>query len=267
VSLLFGRYDGAALGHFLEEAGVLESLRAKGFRDFTVAVEDGRQGLSHIAVRAHKGGGRHLLLDACLRRVAVSPDAVRRAGLALDGPFDLLLVYWVRAEDPTADFAPARPRLPLQNHPGLGVLRRAFRVAVRIGTELGVDGVASQPKFFHDAVIFHRSRLFLFLDGGEQGRFEALERDLDDLPLRDASMAVAGWCVRDADGRVVHWQPGYQVFPVSTRLTAHFHAPAYAGAVAAARAAHCFRVDAAALAAVRAQLFDPAPSEAIASSG
>jgi hypothetical protein len=267
VSLLFGRYDGVALGRLLEEAGVLGSLRGKGFSDFTVAVGNGSLALPHIALCARKGGARHLLLEACLRRLTVAPDAARRAGCSVGAPLDLLFVQWVREQDPTAHFAPARPRLLLQQHPGLGVLRRAFRVAVRIGADLGVDGVANQPKFFHDAVIFHRSRLFLFLAGEEQGRFEALERDLDRLALRDATMAVAGWCVRDAADRVVHWQPGYQVFPLSPQLTAHFHAPAYAGAVAAARTANRFRVDAATLAAVRRQLLEPAPTGAITASG
>jgi hypothetical protein len=135
---------------------------------------------------------------------------------------------------------------------------------VRIGAELGVDGIASLPKFFHDAVIFHRSRLFLFLDGHEQGRFEALERDLDTLKLRDATVAVAGWCVYDERDRLVRWQPGYQVFPISPRLTAHFHSADYATAVGAARARCRFRVDVAALASAHAVLAaaEPAPTPA-----
>jgi len=54
---------------------------------------------------------------------------------------------------------------------------------------------------------------------------------------------------------------------MSPRLTAHFHTPDYAGAVAAARAANRFCVDAAALAAVRVQLVEPAPVGATAGSG
>ena len=223
--------------------------------------------LPHIALRAEKEGCSHLLLETCLRRVTVAAEMSR--ALAIDGPLDLLLVHWVRAQDPTAKFEPGRPALLLQNHPGLGVLRRAFRVAVRIGADLAVDGVANQPKFFHDAVIFHRSRLFLFLDGAEQGRFEALDRDLAGLKLRDATVAVAGWCVRDQCDRIVHWRPGYQVFPISPRLTAHFHSADYAAAVAAARELSHFRAEAGALAAARSQLDTGAPmaAEAIVTDG
>jgi len=243
MSRLFARYDGADLTRLFEEVGLLEALRAKGFDDFEAAVAETGLALPHIRLSAAKAGRRYCLLDACLRRVSADAPVGRLA---------LLLVQWVREEDPTAAFAAPRPPLPLQQHPGLGVLRRAFRVAVRIATELGDDGVANQPKFFHDAAIFEHSRLFLFLDGGEQGRFEALRRDLAALPLADATLAVAAWCVRDAGGAVLRWQPGYQVFPLSARLTAHFHAAEYAAAVAAGRSAR-YQVDAPALAAARAE--------------
>jgi len=257
MSRLFDRYDSAAFARMFQEVGVFESLSAKGFSGFAVAVDDTGLAIPHVRLSAEKAGHRHRLLDACLRRVVVpvaGRDGDRARHIAPGGPLDLLFVQWVREEDPTAPFAAGRPPLPLQNHPGLGVLRRAFRVAVRIASELGTDGVASQPKFFHDAVIFYRSRLFLFLDGREQGRFEALQRDLNGLPLRDATVAVAGWCVRDEREQVVRWRPGYQVFPISPRLAAHFHAPQYAADVAAARGASRFRIDADALAAARLQL-------------
>ncbi len=242
MSRLFGRYDAADLQRFFDEAGVFEALRAKGFEHGAVALAEAGLVLPHIRLSAEKDGRRHWLLDACLRRISVASTAPGGEGL------DLVLVHWVREEDPTAQFASLRPRLPLQQHPGLGALRRAFRVVVRIAADLAADGVACQPKYFHDAVIFHRSRLFLFLDGAEEGRFEALQRDVAALPLSDASIAVAAWCARDADEQVVRWQPGYQVFPLSPRLTAHFHDPAYAAAVAAALTGSRYRVDTTALA-------------------
>jgi hypothetical protein len=254
MSRLFDRYDAAALARICEDVGVFAALRSKGFSAFELGIADAGRVVPHIALHASKEGRRHLLLEAYLRRIALSPAGARASGALVDAPLDLVLVHWVREEDPTAAFAPDRPPLLLQHHPGLGVLRRAFRIVVRIATELGADGVANRPKFFHDATIFYRSRLFLFLDGREQGRFEALHRDLEALPLGEATVAVAGWCVRDQRGRTLRWHPGFQIFPISPRLTAHFHSPGYAAAVAAARQASRFRVDNAGLARARAQL-------------
>ena len=249
MKLLFGRYDAGRLAGFFEETGVFGALRAKGFGDFAVSIEASDAELPHVLLRGDKEGRRFLLLDCCLRRIAVAAPRLEGGEGGADR-LDLLLVHWVREEDPTSEFSADRPALPLQNHPGLGVLRRAFRVAVGIGRDLGVDGIANCPKFFHDAVIFFRSRLFLFLDGREQGRFEALVRDLESRPLRQASLAVAGWCVRDERGEPLHWNPGHQVFPLSARVAEHFHSPAYAAAVDAAREASRFVVDAAALAVI-----------------
>jgi hypothetical protein len=245
MSRLFGRWDRAGLMRLLDEGGLLAPLRAKGFGDFAVSIGGDGDSLTQITLRARKDGLSHLLLEACLRRIRAAVEGV---------PLDLLLVHWVREQDPTATFTATRPALLLQRHPGLGVLRRAFRVALRIGAELGVDGVANQPKFYHDAVIFYRSRLFLFVDGREQGRFEALQRDLAALPLPDATLAVASWSVRDRGDDIVRWEPGYQIFPLSERLTTHFNAAAYAAQVAAARESEHFRVDLASLAGAHAEL-------------
>lgn len=252
MSLLFERYDAAGLEALFEKAGVLAALRKKGFED--VAVDVASSAVEHVLLSGRKEGSRHVLLDACLRRIRTLPAGLEAGDGVPIAPLDLLVVHWVREEDPTASFSAERPALPLQEHPGLGILRRAFRVALAVGSDLGADAIANLPKFYHDALIFQRSRLFLFVDPAEQGRFEALSRDLDLLPLVRASIAVAGWCVHDHADRVLRWDPGYLVFPLSARLTEHFHSPRYTAGVDAARDAFRFHVDDDALAAVFAQI-------------
>jgi hypothetical protein len=225
------RYDAATLRRLFEDAGVIGALHRKGFSDIEVVVEGAGCALPHALLFGHKAGGRRLLLDACVGEATVQPAFFARRDYSMERPIELAVVHWVREEDPTAAFATDRPALPLQNHPGLGVLRLAFRVIVRIATDLGKDGIASVPKFYHDAVIFLHSRLFLFLDGEEQGRFEALARDLRHLRLGDASLAVLRGAVRDAHGLVAKWVPGYQVLPLSPSLTAYFHSRHYAAHV------------------------------------
>jgi hypothetical protein len=81
-----------------------------------------------------------------------------------------------------------------------------------------------------------------------------LVRDLEPQSLHRATLAVAGWCVRDQAGEIFHWNPGLQAFPLSPRLTAHFHSPAYAAAVTTALQGHRFRIDTDALAAICAEV-------------
>ena len=231
---LLGRFDAIAIHALFDQGGVLGALAQKGFRDVEVVIETEGRALPHALIYGSKAGVRYLLLEACVGEATIRPDVFRRYNYAAERPVELAVVHWVREEDPTAIFRADRPPLPLQQHPGLGVLRQAFRVVVRMAAELEKDGVVNVPKFFHDAVIFFRSRLFLFLDGAEQGRFEALARDLKHLSLRDASLALINGLVRDDHDAVVRWAAGYQVFPLSPLLTAYFHSPQYAARVRAA---------------------------------
>ena len=237
------RYDATALLRLFDEAGVVAAVERKGFQRLELVIESAGRALPHALLFGHKTGTRFLLLDGCVGAATVQPAFFAQHDFPLDRPMELAVVHWVREEDPTAAFAADRPPLPLQEHPGLGVLRQVFHVIVRIAAALGMDGVASVPKFFHDAAIFLHSRLFLFLDGEEQGRFEALVRDLRHLRLGDASLAIAGGLVRDAHGRVFSWVPGYQVFPLSAALTAYFHSAAFAARVGSGLAGGRFTAD------------------------
>jgi hypothetical protein len=237
------RYDVPALGRLFKEVGLIAALERKGFTQIELKIESAGRALPHVLLFAHKAGSCFQLLDGCVGAATVRPGFFAQRGYQIDRSIELAVVHWVREEDPTATFGVDRPPLPLQRHPGLGVLRLVFRVVARIAGDLGMDGVASVPKFFHDAVIFFHSRLFLFLDGAEQGRFEALLRDLNTLRLGDASLAVASGRVREMHGRVVQWVPGYQVFPLSPVLTAYFHSPQYAARASGAGADWRFTLD------------------------
>jgi hypothetical protein len=228
---IFGRYDRGAVCRLLAVAGVFDRLEERGFSEFDLRIETEGRALPRVSLFAEKAGRRHLLIEACLGEATVRPDFFRRRGVEVETPFELALVYWLREEDPTRSFSSDRPALPAQHHPGLGCLRRAFRAIVTIGADLGKDGVASVPKFFHDAVLFHHSRLFLFLDGNEQGRFEALLRDLANIPIGETSIALLEGRVRNGGGRPAGWMPGFQVFPLSERARDYLNSGAYADAV------------------------------------
>ena len=244
IDKVLDRYDAPTLRQLFEDAGVFDALERKGFTDIEVVVEGVGRVLPHALLFGHKAGARLLLLDACVGEATVQPAFFVHRGYPMERPVELAVVHWVREEDPTAAFAVERPALPLQDHPGLGVLRLAFRVIVRIATDLGKDGVGSVPKFFHDAAIFLHSRLFLFLDGEEQGRFEALARDLRHLRLGEASVALLSGAVRDAQGLVAKCVPGYQALPLSPLLTAYFHSPQYVARVDNGLSQWAFAVDA-----------------------
>ena len=231
---VLGRYDAETLSARFEKVGIYTALDKKGFSRFEVTIDAPGHGIPHTRLFAWKGSNRFTLIDTCITEVMLAPDLFREGGYPLDRSLDLASLYWLREEDPTASFTIDRPSLPLQEHPGLGILRIAFQVIVGMAREVRKDGIACMPKFFHDAVIFYRSRLFLFLDPAQQGRFEALARDLSTLPIGTASLLLAVDGVRDGEGRPVRWELAPQVFPLSDELRAYFNSTQYAEAVASA---------------------------------
>ena len=264
--LILGRYSENDLLVMFAEAAVLESIEKRGFVDPAFEFDASQGPLVHARLLASKGGRRFLLLDTCLTRFRLEARDAAACGYTGAAPLDLIVINWLREQDPTAAFDPGHERLPLQEHPGLGVLRRAFRVALRIAKETGVHGIAALPKFFHDAAIFYRSRLFLFLDPREQGRFEALLRDLGALSLGDASLALLGNAVRVAAGSPVTWHGGLQVMPLSPVLTEYFHSNGYQATCRDACESSRFVVDSAALVAAR-QVFDRSVSNVASAEG
>lgn len=231
---VLGRYDARKIGQLFDDAGIYAALTRRGFSDFEVAIDRVKSGLPHLHLYARKETEQCALLDACIMESVVQAEFFRERGCPMEGPLDVVSLYWLREEDPTARFSSERPPLPLQRYPGLGILRAAFQVIVRMARERGKDGIACVPKFFHDAAIFFRSRLFLFLDGSEQGRFEALLHSFGTLPLGTASLLLASDGVKDCEGQVTRWGLSPQMFPISDRLRDYFNSAPYAAAVASA---------------------------------
>ncbi len=235
--------DATELDRRFHAAGLLDAIATRGFHDVDVGIRRPETGLPHITLHAWRNGTRALLLDACLTEATVRDLRLAPHAGGSTEAVDLLVAYWVREQDPTRPFVPTRPPLPLQEHPGLGVLPSAFRALRTLARDLGKDAVAAIPKFFHDAVIFYRSRLFLFLDGTEQGRFERMLADLGSLPLAHATLALLDGHVRAENGPPIRWAPGFQVHPTSDRLTAYLNSGEYAEAVDRGVAECCYRCE------------------------
>lgn len=248
---ILGCFEEADVRCLLEETGVLRKVSGRGFHDLEVEIDASGQALTHLRLHGTKSASRYLLFDACLATSRLESSYFAERDFELAGAIELLVIYWFREQDPTARFTRRRPPLPLQDYPGLGTLRQVFQTAVLMAKQTGSHAIAAFPKLFHDAFLYHRSRLFLFLDAAEQGRFEALLRNLDHLPLLDATLAVMGDCVRNGADQIFRWQPGFQVFPLSPRITGYFHSQAYADQVAVSRDAESFHVDEKALEGVR----------------
>ena len=172
---LLGFYTKEGIEYALHHYGILSHLSRLGYERFRVEVDSDATG-DRVRLFAWAAQREHLLME-CVLDIEDAGDA------------RVLYVHWLLLQDPRAEFSARRPALPSQRHPGLGLAREAGELLTRIAQRLDLEGVAFRPASYHLAYAARgRCR---FVEPARQGRFEAMVRDLEAVPLLEATSAVA----------------------------------------------------------------------------
>jgi hypothetical protein len=236
--LFLGRLDETSLRGELEQAGVLPVLRTRGYPELSVSTE--YLAGEHVLRLDAAGAGGASLVELCLAEGATqsAEPALRVCGI---GGFSFLSIQWLTLQDPAKEFAPERPKLPGQRHPGLGLLQRMLGLLREWTGRFEKDALLYQPEYYHNAV-FGRAA-FRFVDPVRQGRFLALQRDLRLLHVAQASVALEqGRVLEEPWGAPHKWEAGEMVAARSEPLTTCLRSREYETAVERARDAARFRL-------------------------
>jgi acetoin utilization deacetylase AcuC-like enzyme len=226
---LLGACSRQQLELMLERAGLFERLRQLGFPQPALTFDLEHAGGETVRVLAGPHSGE-LLADVRLR-----VDRRSAPGLAM------LRIEWLLLQNPREPFTPARPRLPGQEHPGLGMLRDVIALLIVACERVQLDGVLWVPAHFHTASQGRRTSCFLHPE--DEGLFRALERAVAGLSLPAASFAVEqGRVIDDGTGAPFVWHPMPVVVPASDRLRQQLAGDEYRRVADAAAAAHAFRL-------------------------
>jgi acetoin utilization deacetylase AcuC-like enzyme len=202
---VLGTFSRHAIELSLEQVGLLDRVRERGFANPTVDIAFG-SGLGET-IRLYGDAERAELLME-LR--------VNRSRSVVPG-MEVLYIEWLKLQNPRLPFTATSPRLPGQEHPGLGLLREVTAWLVVVCEILGLDGLASTPAQYYMAVVGRQQ--MRFLDPAIQARFEGLYGALARFPLPKAEEVLAAGRVIDAEsGASATWEPAVQVFPVSERM-------------------------------------------------
>ncbi len=193
--LLLDVYTVERLEFALYRYGVLPFLERRGYSHFRIELTKAASGGERIVVHGRADNIEQRLIDCVLERQD------------LDG-LDALYVHWLELRDPQARFSPTRPQLPGQEVPGLGLAREIGELLWLMSQRIGTLGLAFRPAWYHLAyAVRHR---FRFLDVDRQGQFEAMVRDLADVPLDTASRLVAAGRVH-MNGTPLTWEAALMV--------------------------------------------------------
>jgi acetoin utilization deacetylase AcuC-like enzyme len=213
---LFSHHD---VERLLERSGILAQLRAKGFRTLRVDLDARSGGVRTVRVFA-EDGEEELLVELRAER---SRGAV--PGL------EVISLDWLLLQNPREGFSPRRPRLPGQQHPGLGLLRDIMGWLMVVCETYGLDGIFFVAAHYHIAV--QSRRLVRPLHPADEARLRAFTRACEGLTLPEATAAIGeGRAVDARTGEAAPWTPVPTVLPVSARLRALVSGPGYEEAVA-----------------------------------
>lgn len=229
--LFLGLYSQHGVEMILDESGLLEQLRQRGFQHLALVL-DLSDPLGHT-LRIVSGQRQPLVVMEVKLRIARDQEKTEP---------DLLVVEWLLVQDAREE-APAnvRPLLPGQDHPGMGLLRDLAAVLIVAAEKLDLDGLAFTPSQYHMAQLAHPQGRFPEPDA--EARYLAIEKAVAGLDLQSASAAVAAGRVRDSGtGEVVAWEPRVMIIPVRQALRAKLHGDEFQRSVAAAARDLSFRL-------------------------
>jgi hypothetical protein len=192
-------------------------LREKGFDDLVVDVDTSDAPRHALRIYDGERGAAHLLIECILQ--------FRELVLRTGHHHPMLSIEWLVMQNPRSGFDPARPALPDQAHPGLGLFRWMAELLRLIAVRLERDGLMTQSAHFHNAALYGKA--MHYVDPRDEGQLRALERDLADLSLYEATRAVEDGRVVDDAGHVLRWRGRPQVLPLHLALQRYFRSLAY----------------------------------------
>jgi len=237
-SMLFDEFSPQDVMDVFERFGVLPKLRERGFDHFAVALETVDPERQTVRLTAERQMRSMLLGEAILR----DDDFVTQEAFA--GPLRgrhlrMLIIQWVRLQDPTRSFTPERPALPGQDHPGCGVGREVMDLFRGLAARLDFSGIMVCPEFAHNGVMY--ASQFKFFDPAAQGRFEALLPWLGELTLAQFAWGVELGCFTDEQaGKPLRWFHEEMIRPTGELIRAYLDSPPYREGVERARSATSF---------------------------
>jgi hypothetical protein len=222
---LLGRFSEKQVVDALVDYGVWRELERKGYPNahLTIRSIDPFRQIIKIATSKEAPENEESLLcelrlfDAWLK----NPDA---NGIQFE--FDALVIDWLLFQNPGASFTSKRPPLPGQKYPGLGIMRTCMTAILDFAKQTGKEAVVAIPEYYHNAVLYKPH--FRFFSPEIEGRFQALQKFLADLPLWEASHAVeAQRIVDNSSGEHFVWHPYEQGLALTPRISEYFESPDY----------------------------------------
>ncbi|HQA07391.1 MAG TPA: hypothetical protein PLM20_06415 [Syntrophomonadaceae bacterium] len=224
--LFLGRFSEKDINNIMQSIGLIQHLDSLGFSEIHIDIDRDVNLISHCKLYWQDKIPENLLIDLRVSEHTFLPhERFFEEGFEIE-PYHMILIEWLSAQNPRADFDPSRPQLPGQMKPGLGVLKYCFQLLYITASEVFKDGFLDIPTHMHGAMMY--SKAFKFFDPVQEAILRAVMRDLRNYSLSDISWGVITETIIDLDkDRPAVYDPGEQIHYVSKRMKKYFESPKY----------------------------------------
>ena len=227
--LLLNFYSEDGIQRALEEYGIFNSLKKRGFKDFIFCLDTDDPYLHKFRAYFDEKSADHLLCEVYLRKKTMTARPIFKSSIAGE-EFTFIVIEWLLLQDPTSPFSPHRPPLPGQKFPGLKIGRKVLNIFMNMCIRLKTDGLINIPEHYHNAAFY--SRHFSYFNPETEGYFRAIRRDLANQGLNTITWAMEWDCVVEAkSGNTWKWITDDQILPVSPKMESYFKSKAYKNSV------------------------------------
>jgi len=227
TDLFLGKYSEDGIKFIIERFGLDRQARHLGIRQLYVKI-DTRDPYRHILI-IYSGDAPdrdHIVMEFVARYQHLIPKDVD-AEFLYTNPLKVLTVEWLLLQNPQASFTRHKPRLPGQEHPGLGLGDELLALFTLMGRHLQVDGIINVPEYLHTGLLF--GKRFIFLSPHVQVQVAQIAHDL----WKKYRLSVIAWAstlgaiVRIDTGKAFQWQPRKQIIPIHSQLRQYFKSDVY----------------------------------------
>ncbi|MEZ4319712.1 MAG: hypothetical protein R3F61_19505 [Myxococcota bacterium] len=186
----------------LDRYGITDAVHRMGFTHVELELQAGS--MPHrVRVFGQHGGARHKLMELTVAYRSLED-------------WRTVFIEWLELVDPRVPPDSARG-LPGQAHRGLGLAREVGSMLDVAVQRLHLDGLSFVPSHYHIAFMVRKQACFV--DPKVRGRFRALRKYFDGVPLHVASACVERG-IPTEDGEDVRWTPSLMVRALSPALRA-----------------------------------------------
>lgn len=227
TSLFLGKYSEDGIHLFIKRFGLDRKVRKIGIKELSVDV-DTKDPYKHIlTVYQGKTKERSKIIMELIGRYQYLEPKKEDSDFLYTESLRVLMIEWLLLQNPGGGFDQKRPRLPGQQHPGLGFGDELLALFSLMGRHLRVDGLLNIPQYLHTGMFF--SKRSLFLSPVAQAAMIKVTMDLmPHYPLWKIAWAGATESILNQDtGEYYQWEPRKQILPLNPQLKQYFRSGSY----------------------------------------